>query len=45
MGRWTPAIGDEFEVEIEVKNSHDRYTVAVDADIVGHVPQEISKMV
>ena len=29
MDRWIPATGDRLQVEIEVKNSHDRYAVAV----------------
>ena len=47
MDNWTPAIGDIFEVEIDEVNLHNRYAVAVKVDgaIVGHVPQEVSKIV
>ena len=39
---WSPPVGDEFELEIEELNRHDRYAVAikVSGDIVGHVPRE-----
>ena len=44
---WSPSVGDEFELEIEELNRHDRYAVAikVSGDIVGHVPREFSKIV
>ena len=37
MDNWTPAIGDEFQVEIEEMNVHDRQAVAVkvNGNIVG----------
>ena len=28
MNDWTPAIGDEFQAEIEELNVHDRYNVS-----------------
>ena len=44
---WSPSVGDEFELEIEELNRHDRYAAAikVSGDIVGHVPREFSKIV
>ena len=44
---WSPSVGDEFELEIEELNIHDRYAVAikVNGDIVGHVPRDFSKIV
>ena len=47
MDNRTPAIGDTFEVEIDEINLHDRFAVAVKVNgaIVGHVPQEVSKIV
>ena len=44
---WSPSVGDEFELEIEEPNRHDRYAVVikVSGDIVGHVPREFSKIV
>ena len=47
MDSWTPSIRDKFEVKINEINLHDRYAVAVKVNraIVGHVPQEVSKMV
>ena len=46
MNDWTPAIGDEFQAEIEELNVHDRYAVVVKVNdnIVGHVPREFSKI-
>ena len=43
---WPPSVGDEFELEKEELNRHDRYSVAikVSCDIVGHVPREFSKL-
>ena len=43
---WDPSIDDIFELKTEETNCHDtcRYAVVVISDeIVGHVPQEISK--
>ena len=47
MDDWSPSVGDEFELEIEELNKHDRYVVAVKVndDIVGHMPREFSKIV
>ena len=44
---WSPLVGDEFELEIEELNRHDRCAVAikVSGDNVGHVPHEFSKIV
>ena len=43
--RWTPAIGEEFNVLAEAGNIHDRFAVAVyrDDSIVGHLPREIAQ--
>ena len=44
MDDWSSLAGDEFELEIEELNRHERYAVAikVSGDIVGHVPREFS---
>ena len=44
---WSHSVGDDFELEKEELNRHDRYTVAikVSGDIVGHVPRKFSKIV
>ena len=46
MDRWRPAVGDEFQVEIDENNSHNKYALAVkvDSEIIGHVPQDIKKL-
>ena len=42
---WTPVSGEELAVTPEVKNSHDRYVVAVlkNGEVVGHIPRELSR--
>ena len=47
MDNWSPSVGDDFELEVEQLNRHDRYAVAikVSGDIVSHVPCEFSKIV
>ena len=44
---WSPSVRDEFELEMEELNRHDRYAVVikVSGDIVGHMPSEFSKIV
>ena len=44
---WCPSVGDEFELETEELNRHDRYAVAikVSVDIVGHVPRKFFRIV
>ena len=43
---WSPVIGDELPVEVEEHNTFDEFAVAVmkSSNVVGHVPQEISKI-
>ena len=47
MDDWSHSVGDEFVLETEELNRHDRYTVAikVSGNIVSHMPQEFSKIV
>ena len=47
MDDWSPSVGDEFKLEIEELNKHDRYTVGIKVsdDTVGHVPRKLSKIV
>ena len=44
---WRPVIGEQVETFCETGNSHDKHAVAVTlgnaADVVGHIPKEISK--
>ena len=44
---WMPDVGDGFDGRIKKENCFDRYDVAVivSDNVVGHVPQEISKIV
>ena len=43
---WSPVIGDELLVQVEEHNTFNEFGVAVmkNSDVVGHVPQEISKI-
>lgn len=43
---WTSQIGEVLTCEIEPNNPHDKFAVSVKkgADIVGHVPREITKV-
>ena len=47
MDDWSPSVGDEFQLEIDELNKHDRYAVAikVSGDIVGHRASGFSKIV
>lgn len=43
---WTPVIGETLHVRIEENNEYDRFAVSVlrEDEIVGHIPQEISRL-
>jgi len=40
-----PYVGEELSVKKETGNSHDTFAVAVIKDVVGHLPQGISRNV
>ena len=44
---WTPTVGEILSVRQEPGNDHDRHDVCIKrgAEIVGHVPRELSRMV
>ena len=39
MDNWSPSVGDEFELEIEELNRHNRYAMSIkfNGDILGNV--------
>ena len=46
MDNWSPPVGNEFELELEQLNRHDRYAVVIQVsnNIGGHVLSESQKV-